>query len=219
MPNFVVVSPHCPLKLGFTKFWHPIAAALGPELKNIELFYQKPTTWKCVRVRIAAFQRKWSGNCSTFDRRTCTVLYSFIFRNFWVRELSKMQLTARLNVVTAHLSFSTHLFGWRHSPFLILSKPRCHTVSLTPWSTVLLEKLTGSQLVQKLSAVYGTRKSIIAFTSVRHLCLSWARSIQSMPPHPTSWRSILILSSHLCLGLPSGFFPSGFPTKTLCTIL
>ena len=36
-----------------------------------------------------------------------------------------------------------------------------------------------------------------------------------MPSYPTSWRSIFILSSHLHLGLPSGLFPSGFPTKTL----
>ena len=34
-------------------------------------------------------------------------------------------------------------------------------------------------------------------------------------PHPTSWRSIWILSSHRCLGLPSGLFPSGFLTNTL----
>jgi len=38
-------------------------------------------------------------------------------------------------------------------------------------------------------------------------------------PQPTLWRSILILSFHLCLGLPSGVFPSGFPTKILYTPL
>jgi hypothetical protein len=37
----------------------------------------------------------------------------------------------------------------------------------------------------------------------------------SLCPHPTSLISILMLSFHLRLGLPSGFFPSGFPTKTL----
>jgi hypothetical protein len=30
-----------------------------------------------------------------------------------------------------------------------------------------------------------------------------------------TWRSIFILSSHLCLDLPSCLFPSGFPTKIL----
>ena len=39
------------------------------------------------------------------------------------------------------------------------------------------------------------------------------------PPHPTYLRSILILSSHLHLVLPSVLFHSGFPTKTLYTPL
>ena len=37
--------------------------------------------------------------------------------------------------------------------------------------------------------------------------------------HPTPWRSILILSSHLCLGLRSSIFLSGFPSKSLYTTL
>ena len=40
-----------------------------------------------------------------------------------------------------------------------------------------------------------------------------------MPLHPTSRRSILILYSHLRLGLPNGLFPSGSTTKTLYTPL
>ena len=89
------------------------------------------------------------------------------------------------------------------------------TYLLTPWCRVLLEKLTGLQLVKKFPVFHGTRRFITALTSVRHLSLSWANPIQSIYPHPTSWRSILILSTHLPLGLPSGLFPSGFPTKTL----
>ena len=88
---------------------------------------------------------------------------------------------------------------------------------LTPWCRALLEKLTGLQLVKKFPAWHGTRRFIPALTSVRHLSLSWASPIQSIYPHPTSWTSILILSTHLRLGLPSGLLPSGFPSKTLYT--
>jgi len=81
----------------------------------------------------------------------------------------------------------------------------------------VLEKLTGSQLVKKCPSFYGIRRFITAFTSARHLSLSWYRSIQFTPPHPISWRSILVLSSHPRLGLPSDIFLSGFPTKSLYT--
>ena len=72
-----------------------------------------------------------------------------------------------------------------------------HTIPyfLTPWSRVLLETLTGFQLVKKFHAFYGTRRFITALTSARHLSLSCASLIQSIPPHSTSRRSILIISS------------------------
>ena len=89
----------------------------------------------------------------------------------------------------------------------------CVTYLLTPWWRALLEKLTGLQLVKKFPAFHGTRRFITALISDRHLSLSWASPIQSIYPHPTSWRSILILSTHLRLGL----LPSGFPSKTLYT--
>jgi len=49
-------------------------------------------------------------------------------------------------------------------------------------------------VVKKFPAMYETRKFITAVTIARHLSLSWAISILSMPPHPTSWRSILIVN-------------------------
>ena len=75
---------------------------------------------------------------------------------------------------------------------------------LAPCSRVVLQKLTGSQLVKKFPAFYGTRRLITTFASARHLSLSWARSIQAIPPHPTSWRSIYAWVSQV-------FFPLRFP--------
>ena len=90
--------------------------------------------------------------------------------------------------------------------------------SITPsfqqkWNCVLLTYLLHGaesflksqlvlQLIKKFPAFYAARKFITILTSARHLSLSWANSIQSPQPLPTSSRSILILSSHLRLGLP-----------------
>ena len=93
------------------------------------------------------------------------------------------------------------------------------TYLLTPCSTILLEKLTGIQLVKKFPTFYETQRFITSFTTACHLSLSWARLIQSILPYRTSWRSILILSTHLPLDLPSGLFRSVFPTKALYTPL
>ena len=88
---------------------------------------------------------------------------------------------------------------------------------LIPWYRILLVKLNLLHLVKKFPAFQGTRRFINTLTIIRHLSLSWASPIQTIYPHPTSCRSILILSTHLRLGLPSGLLPSCFPTKTLYT--
>jgi len=43
---------------------------------------------------------------------------------------------------------------------------------LTPRSGVLPVKLKGPQLVKKFAAFYGTRRSVVAFTSTNHLAVS-----------------------------------------------
>ena len=72
-----------------------------------------------------------------------------------------------------------------------------------------------SSAIQEIPPFYGTWRSITAFTNARHLSITWASWIQSIPPHHSFSRSILILSSHLRLGLPSGLLYSVCPTKTV----
>ena len=80
--------------------------------------------------------------------------------------------------------------------------------SLTPWSIVLLEKPAVSQLVKTFLAFYGIWIFVTAYTSACQL-----NPVNA--PRPTFCKCILVLSSHLCLRLPSVFFHSGFAAKIL----
>jgi hypothetical protein len=127
-----------------------------------------------------------------------------------VAEFTSLFFLCYIRSTTDLLNLLTYILTYLLISFLNLD---------TPCSRVHLEKLTGSQLVKNFPTFHETWRFITAFTSARHVSLIWPRIIQSIPPHPTSWRSILILSPHLSLGLPSGIFPSGFPTKILYTPL
>ena len=81
---------------------------------------------------------------------------------------------------------------------------------LNPWSRVLLQKLSGSQIVK--NSPHFMKSEGLQHPATR----PYRERDQCSPcPHPISWKSILILFYLLPLDHPSGFFPSGFHTKTL----
>ena len=89
-----------------------------------------------------------------------------------------------------------------YSPFLTV----CHQVPavpspwlnyllvLTPWNIVLLEDLTGSQLVKKSPVLYGTWRIITAFVTARQLPLSGTR-----PTSPCTPKALAEDSRHIVL--------------------
>jgi hypothetical protein len=104
-----------------------------------------------------------------------------------------------------------------HRPRSYCNKKSFYLLNLRSWA--LLEEPPIVQLLKNFPAFYGTRRFNIVFTRALHWSLSWAMSIQTTPSRPISLRSILILSTYLRLGLPSGLFPSGFPTNILYAFL
>ena len=168
-----------------------------------------------------------TGTVACLLKDTGSVTIYFLCTSLWQLDANSTEYQLNVSLIPCICLGTTRNYGFTYSTvtFKCRIPGQCclfvvyNTYLLTPWSRVLLDKLAGLQLVKKFPAFYGTRRFLTALTSFRHLSLSWARPIQSSYPNPTSWRSILILSSHLRLGPPSGLFPSGFPTSTLYTPL
>jgi hypothetical protein len=83
----------------------------------------------------------------------------------------------------------------------------------------ILTKNRDKFLINKFPAFYGSKKCITLFKRARHWSLSWTKLILFTPSRPTSFKSILILSSHVRLRLACGIFRCGFPTTILYTFL
>jgi len=78
---------------------------------------------------------------------------------------------------------------------------------------LLLEKLIVAWLVKKLPAFYGTQ----GFITIICMSLPLAPALNHILTHFLIY--VLILSSSLCVGLPSGLFPVGFLTKIVYAFL
>ena len=152
--------------------------ALDGQIKSVPLLKKVSLFWALVTVSLLQLR------CAT------------VFLFWWLCQ--HKGLLWRCNKMLSLCSSSGWLVSW---PPVIIQAVFIHiTYLLTPWSRVLLEKLTGSAASQEIPRIFGTRRFLSVPTSARHLSLSWANSIQSPQLPPTPWRSVLILSSHLRLG-------------------
>ena len=172
------------------------------------------TLWRTCWLRIPSVGNGSSSGMSTGFYWGCADITSNMISRLFV--WSEMFCIAWRGAEQSRLSHFRNYFGFRGGREKSLHTEKdMMSYLLTPWSRVLLEKLSGPQLVKKFLAFFGTRRFITAFTTARHLSLLWARSVHA----PTSWWPILMLSSHLRLGLPSGLIPSVFRTNILYTPL
>jgi hypothetical protein len=87
---------------------------------------------------------------------------------------------------------------------------------LTPWSRVLLEKLTSKLCSYSRNSLHLWNPKVLHHT---HKYPPPVPILSQLNPVPTTPSNFLKIHLNLRLGLPNGLFPSGFPTNTLCTPL
>ena len=117
---------------------------------------------------------------------------------------------ANINIHTIYILICLHMYMYITAHTHKYVQTFILTYIITPWTRVLLVKLTFSQLVKKFPVFYGSESS-----------LPLLQELVSCPypePPPTSWWSILILSSHLRLG-PKMVLSHRFPRQNVLSFI
>jgi hypothetical protein len=198
---------------------------------SLKMFRKQYKSWCCPkRIMIMFINRRsmrWIGKeiCMEekrgFSKRTKSGFLNRKLRCLKVKIILKWISNLQGLLMWTALKFCTVVLLWMYKfgvPTLCFSKGLYFLRSvninyLTLWSWALLERPPVVRPLDIFPAFHGIRRFNTEFTRALHLFLSLAIPIQSKSPHPTSPRSILILSTHLRLGFPSGLFPSGFPSS------
>ena len=114
-----------------------------------------------------------------------------------------------LTVVAVTLNICHCIPGWT-----LIVPTGLRNDKVTPCSIVLFEKLIFPQSLRKFPAFCGIRWLINRVHSTQPLVplFNQINPVHFLPSY--FFRSIIISPSHLCLCIPVGLLPSGFPTKT-----
>jgi hypothetical protein len=148
-------------------------------------------------------------NCSVFTARHWVhqiVIYVCAHVNLYHKHWKKyMKIKKRvMQQQIRHLTNPAHDISRLRTSWSFITLP-------TPWNRDLPEKLTGPQGVRKIPRILWTpRRFITAFTRARHLFLSWARSIRSMPPSHFSNIHFNIIVPSMCVSFHQVTSPNPF---------
>ena len=157
--DIIVVFPSVWLPELIEKWWKCLQKIKLTELSSVKLILQPIHVAGCLLIYFLLTH-------SLTHSFTYSLTHSFTYSP--THSLTH-SCSRSLALTLIHSSTLTH----SHTRSLALTLIHSSTHSLSPWSRVLREKLTGSQLVRKFPAFYGTQRFITAFTSAHLLSLFW----------------------------------------------
>jgi hypothetical protein len=101
--------------------------------------------------------------------------------------------------------------------YIVMEQP---DTASSPWRSISrLTSLWRLFLLEKLKAIHPVKKYPTMFTGVHIWSPCWATWIESRLSRPSSPGSVLLISVHLCLVLPSGLAHSDFVATILYAII